>query len=226
MSAMATTGTGIETTSVDTITLTIDGKKVEAPRGSTVLEAALAAGTYIPTLCYDHDLKPYGACRLCIVEIEGMRGLATSCTTAATEGMVVHTESSKVNASRRITLELIMANHHGDCLTCARNGECELQKVARYLGIEQEHFERLRRSTQVLPIDESHPLAAYPGYYAFCRVHMRVLWRVRGALSHGSPGPEALPAGDELCPNDLPLLRCRLLGIPGYERKRNRRGAG
>ena len=82
MSAMATTGTGIETTSVDTITLNIDGKKVEAPRGSTVLEAALAAGTYIPTLCYDHDLKPYGACRLCIVEIEGMRGLATSCTTA------------------------------------------------------------------------------------------------------------------------------------------------
>jgi predicted molibdopterin-dependent oxidoreductase YjgC len=137
--------------------VTIDGEKVEAARGMTVLEAALKAGIYIPTLCYDPDLKPYGACRLCIVEIEKMRGLPTSCTTEVTEGMVVHTESPAVNQSRRITMELIMANHHGECLTCARNQNCELQKVARYLGIEQAHFDRLRKSTRVVPVDDSNP---------------------------------------------------------------------
>jgi formate dehydrogenase alpha subunit len=139
------------------IFVTIDGKRVEATKEMTVLEAALKAGVYIPTLCYDADLKPYGACRLCIVEIEKMRGLPTSCTTPVTDGMVVHTESPAVNQSRRITMELIMANHHGDCLTCAKNQNCELQKVARYLGIEQAHFDRLRKSTKTVPIDDSHP---------------------------------------------------------------------
>jgi len=143
--------TVLEEKKLDTVTLTIDGKKVEAANGATVLEAALDAGIYIPTLCYAPDLKPYGACRLCIVEIEGMRGLVTSCTTRATDGMVVHTETPRVSQSRRTTMELIMANHQGDCLTCAKNQQCELQKIARYLGIEQEHFDRLRKSTRVLP---------------------------------------------------------------------------
>jgi len=149
--------TVIEDKKLDTITLTIDGKRVEASNGATVLEAALDAGIYIPTLCYAPDLKPYGACRLCIVEIEGMRGLVTSCTTRATDGMVVHTETPRVDRSRRISMELIMANHQGDCLTCVKNQQCELQKIALYLGIEQEHFDRLRKSTRVLPIDTSHP---------------------------------------------------------------------
>jgi predicted molibdopterin-dependent oxidoreductase YjgC len=140
-----------------TISLIIDGVKVEAPQGATVLEAAQKAGLYIPTLCYDSDLKPYGACRLCIVEIEKTRGLPTSCTTEATNGMVVYTETPAVNQSRRITMELIMANHHGDCLTCAKNQNCELQKVARYLGIEQAHFDRLRKSTRIVPVDDSNP---------------------------------------------------------------------
>ena len=140
-----------------TVTLTIDGKTVEVAKGATVLEAALGAGIYIPTLCYDPDLDPYGACRLCVVEIEGMRGLPTSCTTPVADGMVVHTETPRVNQSRRITMELIMANHHGDCLTCAKNQQCELQKIARYLDIDQEHFDQLRKGTQVLPIDRSHP---------------------------------------------------------------------
>jgi formate dehydrogenase alpha subunit len=140
-----------------TIVLTIDGIKVEVPEGTTVLEAARKAGVYIPTLCYDEDLKPYGACRLCVVEIEKMRGLPTSCTTPAADGMVVHTETPSVNQSRRITIELIMANHHGDCLTCGKNQNCELQAVARYLGIEQEHFDRMRKSKTKFAIDDSHP---------------------------------------------------------------------
>ena len=139
------------------ITLSVDGQYVEASAGMTVLEAARSAGIYIPTLCYDPDLNPYGACRLCVVEIEGMRGLPTSCTTPVADGMVVHTETPRVNQSRRITMELIMANHHGDCLTCAKNQQCELQKIARYLDIDQEHFDQLRKGTQVLPIDRSHP---------------------------------------------------------------------
>jgi len=142
---------------VDTIRLTINGRQVIAGKGATVLEAALGAGTYIPTLCYDPDLKPYGGCRLCVVEIEGMRGLVSSCTTPATDGMVVHTETPRVNQSRRITMELISANHHGDCLACAKNQDCELLKVARYLGIEQDRVERLRKGTQVFPVDKSHP---------------------------------------------------------------------
>jgi len=152
-----TASTTAEATKVDTITLTIDGTRVEAPKGVTVLEAALGASLYIPTLCYDADLKPYGACRLCVVEIEGMRGIVSSCTTPAADKMVVHTETPKVNQARRMAMELIMANHTADCLTCAKNQQCELQKIARYLGIEQEHFDKLRKGTRVLPIDKSHP---------------------------------------------------------------------
>lgn len=155
---MTTTGSMVvDEKKSGTVTLTVEGKQVEVPEGTTVLEAARSAGVYIPTLCYDPDLKPYGACRLCLVEIEGMRGLPTSCTTPATDGMVVHTETPKVNQSRRISMELIMANHHGDCLACAKNQQCELQTIARYLGIEQEHFDRMRKSRELLPIDDSHP---------------------------------------------------------------------
>ena len=142
---------------VDTVKLTINGREIIAKKGVTVLEAALDAGIYIPTLCYDPDLKPYGGCRLCVVEIEGMRALAGACTTPATDGMVVYTETARVNQSRRITMELIIANHHGDCLACVKNQDCELLKVARYLGIEQDRVDRLRKSTQVLPVDDSHP---------------------------------------------------------------------
>jgi predicted molibdopterin-dependent oxidoreductase YjgC len=164
------------------VSLVIDGVKVEVPQGTNVLEAAKKAGVYIPTLCYDHDLQPYGGCRLCIVEIEKMRGLPVACCTEATEGMVVHTETPAVNRSRRNTMELIMANHPCECITChrrehcgpndiclrqvaitercvtcARNQNCELQKVAEYLGIESEHFDRLRKRTRVVPIDDSNP---------------------------------------------------------------------
>jgi predicted molibdopterin-dependent oxidoreductase YjgC len=155
---MTTTGSTVAgEKKLKTVSLTIDGVKIEVPEGTTVLEAAQKAGVYIPTLCYDADLKPYGACRLCIVEIEKMRGLPTACTTEATNGMVVHTETPLVNQSRQITMELIMANHHGECLTCAKNQNCELQKIARYLGIEEKHFDRMRRSTKTVPVDDSNP---------------------------------------------------------------------
>ena len=109
---------------VRTVSLTIDGKQITVPEGATVLEAAQQAGIFIPTLCHDADLEPYGACRLCVVEIEGMRGLVTSCTTRAQEGMVVHATTPSVQQSRRLTMELIIANHEGNCLTCAKNEDC------------------------------------------------------------------------------------------------------
>jgi NADH dehydrogenase/NADH:ubiquinone oxidoreductase subunit G len=116
---------------VDDIKLTVNGREITAKKGATVLEAALDAGIYIPTLCYSPDLEPYGGCRLCVVEIEGMRGLVSSCTTPATEGMVVRTETPRVNQSRRITMELIGANYHGDFFARAQDRDYELLKIAR-----------------------------------------------------------------------------------------------
>jgi predicted molibdopterin-dependent oxidoreductase YjgC len=142
---------------VKTVSLTVDGIPIEVHEGTTVLEAARQAGVHIPTLCHDDDLEPYGACRLCVVEIEKMRGLPTSCTTVATDGMVVHTETPAVEQSRRMTVELIMANHPNDCLACAQNQNCELQRVASYVGVDAAHFERLRKRTRVVPLDDSNP---------------------------------------------------------------------
>ena len=88
-----TISTTAEEKKLEVITLSINGEKVEVQKGTTVLEAAQAVGVYIPTLCHDPELKPYGACRFCVVEIKGMRGLPTSCTTLVADGMMVHTET-------------------------------------------------------------------------------------------------------------------------------------
>ena len=114
----------------ETVTITLDGVEVSGHLGMTILDLAQESGVAVPTLCHDPDLSPSGACRLCIVEIEGMRGTVSSCTTPAKDGMVAQTETPLVNRVRRAILELILANHHGDCLTCAKNQQCELQKVA------------------------------------------------------------------------------------------------
>ncbi len=136
------------------ITLNIDGRDVSVPKGATVLEAAMAAGIYIPTLCYDPKLEPYGACRMCIVEIDGLRGLPTACTTEAAEGMVVTTDSEEINSVRRAICEMLIADHPSDCLTCSSNQRCELQKVAAHLGVRQQ---RLARTEREAVRDESNP---------------------------------------------------------------------
>jgi len=142
------------------IKLNIDGKQVETKEGTTVLEAAQEAGIYIPTLCYHPALSPYGGCRLCVVEIEKMRGLPTACTTPAADGMVVKTNTPQLQEYQRGVLELILSEHPHACLTCWRrercrpydvclrsvditercvtcpkNGQCELQRVVDYIGI-------------------------------------------------------------------------------------------
>lgn len=139
------------------IKLTINGQNVTVHEGATVLNAIEKAGFYVPTLCYDSDLKPFGACRLCIVQIEGMRGLPTSCTTPAQDGMKVHTETEEIQRVRRMIVELMIVNHPYECLLCNKSQNCELLKVARYVGVDQRSIERLRRTTRKREPDHSNP---------------------------------------------------------------------
>ncbi|MFC1486051.1 2Fe-2S iron-sulfur cluster-binding protein, partial [Candidatus Latescibacterota bacterium] len=138
------------------ITFKIDGVSVKTREGNTILEAALENGIYIPHLCYHPDLTPAGVCRLCMVEIEE-RGLAISCRTPVEEGIVVRTESPAVDKVRRMAVELLIADHHADCLTCAKNNQCELQRIAAYLGIDQERMELLKSPASPAPPDTSNP---------------------------------------------------------------------
>ena len=112
-----------------TINLVINNRPVSAPEGSTVLEAAKRAGIEIPTLCHHPDLTDIGACRMCVVSIDGVRGVQTACTTPARDGMVVDTMSDEAVTSRKVTLELILADHPNDCMTCEADGQCELQDL-------------------------------------------------------------------------------------------------
>ena len=117
------------------IKLNIDGINVEVPKGTTVLQAARKVNIDIPTLCYLKGINAAGDCRMCLVEIEGKRGLMPSCNTIAEDGMVVKTNTDKVNEARRVVLDLILSAHNRDCLTCVRNGNCELQELCKKFGI-------------------------------------------------------------------------------------------
>ncbi|WP_249289331.1 NADH-dependent [FeFe] hydrogenase, group A6 [Bianquea renquensis] len=122
------------------INITIDGKKVQVPAGSTILQAAQTVGIHIPTLCHLdlHDIKMVNqtaSCRICVVEVEGRRNLAPACATPVAEGMVVHSNTLKVMEARRTVLELMLSDHPKDCLTCAKSGECELQDLAELFNI-------------------------------------------------------------------------------------------
>lgn len=117
------------------IKLTIDGKEVEVKKGTTILEAARKANIDIPTLCFLKEINEIGDCRMCLVEVEGRRGFTTSCITKAEEGMVVKTNTIALIEARRMVLDLILSNHQRDCLTCSRNGNCELQKLAEQFNV-------------------------------------------------------------------------------------------
>ena len=123
------------------IKLTIDGKEVEIEKGSTVLQAARKANIDIPTLCFLKEINEAGDCRMCIVEIEGRRGFVPSCITKAEEGMIVRTNTPEINESRKIVLDLILSTHNRDCLTCVRNGNCELQDLAKKFGVQEIEYE-------------------------------------------------------------------------------------
>lgn len=137
------------------VNLTINGKQIQAPQGSSVLDAARAAGIYIPTLCYHPELRAEGACRLCMVEASGARTLVASCVYPVSEGMVVNTNTAKVREARKTVVELLLANHPKDCLSCQKSGDCELQKIAADLGMRKIRFEG--GETKAHTIDCSNP---------------------------------------------------------------------
>lgn len=128
------------------INLTIDGKNVIAGKGMTVLDAARRAGIAIPTLCHHPKLTPFGGCRLCLVEIEGLPRPVTSCTMPARENMVVKTATPRIEELRKTVLELLLSDHPNDCMVCEKAGDCTLQDLAYYYGISENPYEGERRT--------------------------------------------------------------------------------
>ncbi len=136
---------------MDMINLKINGIAVEAPKGSTVLEAARIAGIEIPTLCYMKEKNEIGACRICVVEVNEGRGfrIVTSCVYPVSEGMEVLTNSEKVQKARKTTLELILSTHEKKCLSCVRSTNCELQKLCRDYGVDETSFGGFKREFEL-----------------------------------------------------------------------------
>jgi len=137
------------------INLTIDGRPIQAEEGATVFETAKKANINIPHLCQHEALSIYGACRICVVEIEGRLRLEPSCAAIVEEGMAVKTNTARIRRARKMNVELLLANHPEDCFTCDRNQICELRKLAYELGIRKLRFEKARKYSYT--IDESSP---------------------------------------------------------------------
>lgn len=136
------------------VNLVIDGKEISVKEGTTILEAAMQNGIDIPTLCFLKEINEVGDCRMCIVEVEGRRGFATSCIQKVEEGMVVKTNSQAVIDARKVILDLILSNHHRDCLTCSRSENCELQALANKFNVSEVKFEGEKTSHK---IDDKSP---------------------------------------------------------------------
>ena len=117
------------------VTLTIDGKSVTVAEGTSIMRAAMEAGTEIPKLCATDSIKAFGSCRLCVIEVEGRFGTPASCTTPVAPGISVKTQTPRLAAIRRGVMELYISDHPLDCLTCAANGDCELQDMAGAVGL-------------------------------------------------------------------------------------------
>ncbi len=159
-------------------TLTVDNITVEVSEGTTILKAAELAGVTIPTLCYMEGAQAIGACRVCLVEVEGARALVASCATPATDGMKVFTNSKRAREARRTVVELLLSDHDGDCQTCDRNEDCELQTLARDLGIREITYtgEKSRRF-----VDDSTPaLIRDSAKCVLCRRCVTVCGEVQG----------------------------------------------
>ena len=172
-------------TGAQEITLEIDGIAVTVTAGASLMRAAAEAGTMIPRLCATDHLEPFGSCRLCLVEIEGRRGFPASCTTPAEPGMKVRTQSPKLAELRRNIMELYISDHPLDCLTCAANGNCELQSMAGAVGLRavrygmagENHFEHATR-------DESNPYFTYdPAKCIVCNRCVRACDEQQGSFA-------------------------------------------
>ncbi len=124
------------------VTVTIDGKQIEVPERTSILKAARSAGIDIPTLCYLEGINEIGACRVCVVEIEGFEQLAAACNNEVVDGMVIHTNSPKVREARKTNVELILSQHNVSCTNCVRGGNCALQRVSNELGLFDQPYDK------------------------------------------------------------------------------------
>lgn len=140
------------------INLTIDNKKISVPEGTTILKAAKECGVKIPYLCEYRLLKPYGACRICLVQVKGNPKLIASCTTPATEGMEVVSDSPEIHKARKFVVELLLSDHDCRCITCEKDGDCKLQRLAYEYGIEESRFQGERRSYET---EQTNPFLEY-----------------------------------------------------------------
>lgn len=172
------------------INLIIDGKQVEVAEGTTILDAAKTIGLEIPTLCYLEGVNHIGSCRLCVVEVEGMEKLPTSCNTTVKEGMVVNTKSERVTEARKTVLNLLLSNHHQDCFSCAKNGACQLQKYCNEYGVEHTTYEGTRYKIEK-PAKKEHPFLSYrPELCIHCQRCVNTCSKITGrhAIGLGKTG--------------------------------------
>ena len=179
------------------VTLTIDGQSVCVPEGTSIMRAAMELGTEIPKLCATDSIKAFGSCRLCLVEIEGRNGTPASCTTPVAPNISVHTQTPRLKAIRRGVMELYISDHPLDCLTCAANGDCELQDMAGAVGLRdvrygydgKNHVFARNRNTgsanfEWLPKDESNPYFSYdPSKCIVCNRCVRACEEVQGTFA-------------------------------------------
>jgi formate dehydrogenase major subunit len=170
--------------SARTVTLDIDGTPVTVPEGTSLMRAAVEAGINVPKLCATDSLEPFGSCRLCLVEIEGRKGFPASCTTPAESGMKVRTQSDRLQELRRGVMELYISDHPLDCLTCAANGDCELQDMAGVTGLRNVRygFEGANHLRQAK--DESNPYFTYdPSKCIVCNRCVRACEETQGTFA-------------------------------------------
>lgn len=187
---------------------TIDGQTIYADEGTSVLDAAIANNIYIPHLCHHPDLKPSGACRLCCVEVDG-GSITMSCVEQVREGISVQTNNPDINQTRMVSMELLIADHHMDCLACAAAHDCALLRISAYLGITPEQLERLRKSDKNLPVDKSNPFFQFdPNKCVLCGICIRTCDEIvgLGALGYINRGFKSVvgtagnkPLKDSIC---------------------------
>jgi len=191
------------------VNITIDGRQVTVPANSTVLDAARDMGINIPTLCFLKDINKTGACRMCLVEVEGIRNLQTACTFPVRDGLVVKTNTKKVRDARRDNLQLILSNHNRECLSCFRNGSCELQTLCDDMGLAELDFEAPK---ELKPVDMlSHSIVRDPNKCVLCGRCVAVCNKVQevGILAFTNRGveTEVAPAfGTSMA--DSPCIYC------------------
>ena len=163
------------------ISVEINGRPVEAAAGDTILDVCRRAGVKVPTLCHMADLTPTGACRMCVVEVEGQGNLVPSCAFPAADGMKVQTHSPRAVRARQTIIELLLASHPDDCLYCVRNNECELQSLAHELGVRERNFSGARNEYQ---LDVSNPaIVRDPSKCILCGKCVRFCEEIQGVAA-------------------------------------------